>query len=126
MLFDTAFLIHASGQRGRKQQAAAEHFLQSHLDTPLYASRVSWSEFAEGCASPHELHAALHRFAIVEIDETVAWIASRVARELKPAGMHIGDYDVWIAATALAYDLPLVSRNTKHFARITSLQIAAY
>lgn len=35
MLFDSAFLIHASGQRGRKQQAATEAFLRAHLDAPL-------------------------------------------------------------------------------------------
>lgn len=42
MLFDSAFLIHASGQRGRKQ-AAAEVFLRAHLDAPLYASRLRGS-----------------------------------------------------------------------------------
>ena len=126
MLFDSAFLIHASGQRGRKQQAAAENFLRAHLDAPLYTSRVCWAEFAEGCAAPADVRAGLHLFTVVEIDESVAWTASRVARELKPAGAHIGDNDIWIAATALAYGLPLVSRNVRHFARVTNLQVVAY
>jgi predicted nucleic acid-binding protein len=126
MLFDSSFLIHASGQRGRKQQAAAEKFLRANLDKPLYTSRVCWAEFAEGCATPADVHAALHLFTVVEIDENVAWTASRVARELKPAGAHIGDNDIWIAATALAYSLPLVSRNARHFARVTNLQVVTY
>lgn len=126
MLFDSTFLIHASGQRGRKQQAAAENFLRAHFDAPLYTSRVCWAEFAEGCAAPAEVQAALHLFAVVEIDEGVAWVASRVARELKAAGAHIGDNDIWIAATALTHGLPLVSRNTRHFARVTNLQVVAY
>ena len=91
MLFDSAFLIHASGQRGRKQQAAARDFLRAHLDAPLYTSRVCWAEFAEGCIAPADVQESLHLFTVVEIDESVAWTASRVARELKPAGVHIGD-----------------------------------
>jgi predicted nucleic acid-binding protein len=126
MLFDSAFLIHASGQRGRKQQVAAENFLRAHLDAPLYTSRVCWAEFAEGCAGPADVEAGLHLFTVVEIDESIAWTASRVARELKTAGRHIGDNDIWIAATALAHGLPLVSRNARHFARVTNLQVVTY
>ena len=126
MLFDSAFLIHASGQRGMKQQAAAENFLRQHLDAPLYTSRVCWAEFAEGCVAPGDVQAGLHLFTVIEIDENIAWIASRVARELKPAGAHIGDNDIWIAATALAHDLPLVSRNLRHFARVNNLQVVLY
>jgi len=126
MLFDSGFLIHACGQRGRKQQAAAENFLRAHLDAPLYTSRICWAEFAEGCGAPADVQAGLHLFTVVEIDENVAWNASRIARELKPAGIHIGDNDIWIAATALAYGLPLVSRNVRHFARVGNLQVVTY
>ena len=72
------------------------------------------------------MRAGLHLFTVVEIDESVAWTASRVARELKRAGAHIGDNDIWIAATALAYGLPLVSRNLRHFGRVTNLQVVTY
>jgi predicted nucleic acid-binding protein len=126
MLFDSTFLIHASGQRGRKQQAAAEEFLRAHLDAPLYTSRVCWAEFAEGCGAPADVHAALHLFAVVEIDENVAWFASRLARELKAAGASIGDNDIWIASTALAHGLPLVSRNLRHFSRVSNLEVLTY
>jgi predicted nucleic acid-binding protein len=126
MLLDSSFLIHASGQRGRKQQVAAQVFLRAHLDAPLYTSRVCWAEFAEGCAAAADVHAALHLFTVVEIDENVAWTASRVARDLKPAGAHIGDNDIWIAATALTYGLPLVSRNARRFSRVPNLQILTY
>ena len=71
------------------------------------------------------MQAGLDLFTVVEIDERVAWTASRVARALKPAGAHIGDNDVWIAATALAYGLPLVSRNVRHFARVANRQVVA-
>ena len=126
MLFDSEFLIAAAGQRGAPRRARAEAFLRAHLDAPLYTSRVCWAEFAEGCGSPAEANQGTARFTIIGLSETVAWEASRLARLLKTAGRHIGDNDVWIAATALAYGLPLVSRNTRHFARVPGLTLAEY
>ncbi len=126
MLFDTEFLLRYAGQRGRAQKIATEKFEARHLDAPLYTSRICWAEFAEGCVHEREVHAALARFTLIEINEAVAWEASRLARLLKTAGRHIGDNDVWIAATALAYDLPLVSRNTRHFSRVPGLTLAEY
>lgn len=126
MLFDSSFLIHASGQRGAKEKAIAERFLQANLDAPLYTSRICWAEFAEGCATPLDVETALRRFAVIEIDERVAWAASRIARELKRHGSHIGDNDVWIAGTSLAFGLPLVSRNVRHFGQVAGLQVIPY
>jgi hypothetical protein len=90
MLFDSPFLIHASGQRGRKFRSAAERFLQAHLDAPLYTPRVCWAEFAEGCAAPGEAAAGLHLFTVIEIDEVIAWSASRVSRFRRGQGHLLG------------------------------------
>jgi hypothetical protein len=82
MLFDSAFLIHLSGQRGSRDKAAAERFLATHPDASLYTSRICWAEFAERCNTPREVEAALHLFAVIELDERVAWSASRIGRDL--------------------------------------------
>lgn len=126
MLFDTEFLIRYAGQRGRAQKIATEKFEARHLDAPLYTSRICWAEFAEGCIQEREVHTALARFTLIEIDEAVAWQASRISRLLIRTGLHIGDNDVWIAATALAYGLPLVSRNARHFSQVPGLTLAEY
>jgi predicted nucleic acid-binding protein len=126
MLFDTTFLIHLAGQRGRISSERAEVFLRAHLDAPLYTSRICWSEFAEGCDSVAEVRSALGRFTIVEINELVAWEASRISRGLERAGLPIGDNDIWVAASALAYHLPMVSCNSRHFARVPGLQVHSY
>ena len=126
MLFDTTFLIHLVGQRGRSSGERAEVFLKTHLDAPLYTSRVCWSEFAEGCGSLAEVRSTLERFTIVEINELVAWEASRISRGLARAGLPIGDNDIWVAASAVAYRLPLVSRNGRHFTRVPGLEVHSY
>lgn len=126
MLFDTEFLIRYAGQRGRAQRIATEKFEARHLDAPLYTSRVCWAEFAGGCIQESEVHGALARFAIIEIDAGIAWQAPRISRLLSHSGRNIGDNDIWIAATALAHGLPLVSRNVRHFSRVPGLNLAAY
>jgi predicted nucleic acid-binding protein len=68
----------------------------------------------------------LDLFTVIEIDENIAWTASRIARELRTGGQHIGDNDIWIAATALAFSLPLVSRNARHFGRVSGLRVFIY
>lgn len=126
MLYDSTFLIHLSGQRGRKQQEAARAFLRARPDSPVYTSRVAWAEFAEGCDTAEEVEHHMELFTVIEISEHVAWTASRLSRDLDRRGLPIGDNDVWIAATALAYRLPLVSRNASHFDRVPGLDIEVY
>ena len=37
-----------------------------------------------------------------------------------------GPHDLWIAATALQHDIPLVTRNTAQFARIGGIRLESY
>jgi predicted nucleic acid-binding protein len=83
-------------------------------------------EFAAGREHRDEVDRDLGRFAVLEVDESVAWQASRLARTLGPAGLHIGDNGLWIAATALNFGLPVVSNNKKHFGRVPGLDLRSY
>jgi tRNA(fMet)-specific endonuclease VapC len=126
MLFDTEFVIAVSrGEKAASRQRAAA-FLTQHPSPRFYASRVSWSEVAEGCATVEDSERYFNQFTILEVDADVAWVASRIARQLKGTGQHIGDNDVWIAATALVFGLPLVSNNTRHFGRVPGLKLLDY
>lgn len=91
MLFDTEFLIRRAGQRGAREKARTAAFLSAHPASALYTSRVCWSEFAEGCGHRAEADHALASIAILEIDDSIAWQTSRVARSLAGTGLHIGD-----------------------------------
>ncbi len=126
MLFDTEFVISLSRGAQSVSRQRADAFLAQQQPPRLYASRISWAEVAEGCATASENEHFFTRFAIVEVDARVAWIASRIARLVKRTGQHIGDNDVWIAATALVFGLPLVSNNTRHFGRVPGLKLLAY
>ena len=126
MLFDTEFVISLGRRPGGAQRTRAESFLQTHKPKGLYVSCVTTCEVATGCETRAEVNALLVRFTPIEIGDELAWYASRVARALKGQGLHIGDNDVWIAATAIAYQFPLVTNNLRHFSRVQGLDLRAY
>jgi len=104
----------------------AAGFLASHPNLPLYTSRVVWGELAEGVTTPSEVDLILQHFTVLEVTRDIAWQAAQAARALKTTGMHVGDNDTWIAGTALAYQLPLVTANTRHFLRVGGLTVVGY
>lgn len=87
---------------------------------------MSWAEVAEGFETLVDHEQVVGRFTLLEVDAEIAWVASRIARQLKGAGQHVGDNDIWIAATAVAFGLPLVSNNARHFGRVPGLKLLAY
>ncbi|TDE12778.1 hypothetical protein E0F88_20745 [Dyadobacter psychrotolerans] len=50
-------------------------------------------------------------------------VAVEINNRLKRDRRQIGIADLFIAATAIAHDLPIATLNTKHFNRIGELQI---
>jgi predicted nucleic acid-binding protein len=115
--------------RWQPEFAPAERFTgisARHTSEAFYVSRITWAEFAEGAATIDDTREALTGFACLEISEDTAWIASRIARQLKHAGLHIGDNDVWQAAIAMEHQLPLVTGNLQHFTRVTGLRVVTH
>ena len=59
-------------------------------------------------------------------DAEVAWRFGQTFRYLRDNGRLIGSNDMWIAATALAHGLPVVTRNVAHFRRVPDLEVLSY
>lgn len=128
MLLDTTFLIDLHRETARRSPGPAFAFLESHPNEALSIAIVTWGEVAEGFADAdaERCRELLKPYPIVSIDESVAWRYSRISRALREAGTPIGDNDLWIAATALAGNSPLVTRDAAHFARIPGLRLLVY
>jgi predicted nucleic acid-binding protein len=60
---------------------------------------------------------------VLSPDETVAHRWAEIRAGLRSRGQLLPDNDLWIAATALARGLTLVSRNVRHFQRIEGLKL---
>jgi tRNA(fMet)-specific endonuclease VapC len=59
----------------------------------------------------------------IPITEPVARVHADVWADLSERGEAIGAHDLWIAATALAHELGVATRNTAHFDRVPGLRV---
>lgn len=60
---------------------------------------------------------------IFPLTESIVELAVLIYKDLKKRNMLIEAFDILIAATTLANDLPLATLNRKHFERIGSLKL---
>lgn len=100
-----------------------------HLDGYLHAISFqtlselwAWAEFAGwGPVKRARLTAVLARMAVYHSDPVMCdrWVEVRVARRAQPIAVD----DAWIAATALAYNLELVTHNPADFHSIPGLAV---
>lgn len=68
-------------------------------------------------------HALVSAVPVLSLDRESASRAASVRQELERSGLPIGMADSLIAGIALANDLPLLTRNRRHFERIEGLTL---
>jgi tRNA(fMet)-specific endonuclease VapC len=124
-LVDTDWVVHYLN--GRPDIVARLDVLKHQ---GLGLSTVALGELYEGVYYSRDpvgdergLHAFLQGVTLVSLDEETAKIFGRQRGKLRADGLMIGDSDIWIAATALQYDLTLLTNNRRHFERIDGLRI---
>jgi tRNA(fMet)-specific endonuclease VapC len=61
----------------------------------------------------------------IPITEDVARVHAEIWTQLVEQGQAIGSHDLWIAATAFANDLVVVTRNARDFESVPGLGVAA-
>lgn len=81
------------------------------LFAPQYAKRLG------------NLDVLLSGHTVIGFDAGAAEIAARLYASLHSSGALIEDADLLIAATAMHHGATLVTRNTKHFERISGLRL---
>lgn len=62
---------------------------------------------------------------ILPVDREVARIHARIGATLQTQGVVVGAHDLLIGCTALAHDIPIVTRDLRSFPRIPGLVIKA-
>jgi predicted nucleic acid-binding protein len=117
VIYDSTFLI---ALERKKTRAAAVDFLARHLDEPARIPVIVLGEIAVGYRSLEELRHNLDpAYSVEPLTEEIAWLASRVQEALAREGQLIGENDTWIAAFALYFHEPLISRDTD-YARVVA------
>jgi len=65
------------------------------------------------------------KIGIISFDSSAALIASSIYRNLKTKNQLIEFRDIFIAATAIAHDIPVLTLNMNHFERVEHLKLLA-
>ena len=127
LILETTFLIDLERERLRGAGPALR-FLEEHKNSQLYITHTVCGEFAAGLSMSIRARweAFVRPFRVLPWTEEVDWHYGTVFRHLQINGQLIGSNDLWIAATALAHDVPLVTANTAHFRRVPGLRFLGY
>ena len=128
LILETTFLIDLEREHNRGAPARAVAFLEAHGDASLYLPFVVPGELAAGIsmARRDRWEAFVAPFYLLPHTPDVSWEFGRTYRHLRGSGQLIGTNDLWIAATALAYEMPVVTDNVEHFRRVPHLQVESY
>jgi tRNA(fMet)-specific endonuclease VapC len=128
LVVETTFLVDLEREHTRGKAGGAIEFLETHPDVRLYVPFVVAGELASGKSMRErsKWEAFLGPFFVLPSTPEVCWRYGRAYRHLRDNGSLIGSNDLWIAATALANDMPLVTRNVADFRRVPSLEVLKY
>lgn len=113
----------------RKPPEVLQRFRQLQPGS-VFISSVTTSELYYGAQKSQRVQANLEAlnnfllpFRIVDYDESASFLYGELRADLEKRGQSIGPLDMMIAAHALSLDIPLVTNNTKEFARVQGLKL---
>lgn len=128
LIIESTFLIDLERAHKRGVPGGAVAFLEQNQDARLYLPFIVAGEIASGISMRDRARweAFLAPFYVLPSTPEVSWQFGRAFRHLRDNGNLIGANDLWIAATGLAYEMPVVTRNVEHFRRVPGLEVESY
>jgi predicted nucleic acid-binding protein len=128
LILDSSYLIDLEREIEQHSPGPAHRFLEKNEEMRFFTTFTVSGELAAG-SGPGERtswEALLAPFEVLVWTPEVSWHYAQAYRYLKEVGLLIGSNDLWIAATALAYQVPLVTRDRRHFARVPGLAVHSH
>lgn len=128
LILETTFLIDLEREARRRRQTAAHDVLAQHAADRLYITPTIAGELAAGAslAERGRWETYVAPFHVLALNRDVCWEYGNAFRYLQANGLLIGSNDLWIAAAAIAYGMPVVTRNAKEYARVPRLEVIGY
>jgi len=128
IVLETTFLVDLDRERSQEREDRCRRLLREHKDHRLFITDTIAGELASGLtlSGRETWESFIAPFRILAHIPDINWKYGVLFRHLSENGLMIGANDLWIAATCLAYDIPVVTRNTAHFKRIPELRVIGY
>lgn len=128
LILETTFLIDLERELRGGEARQALSLLDRQRDASLFITFTVAGELAAGASMSDR--SAWERFiagfVVLPASRDVCWHYGRLYRHLQRIGLPIGANDLWIASTAVAHSMPVVTRNEEHFRRIPDLDVVSY
>ncbi len=122
MVVDTTIFIEFLRATDRSKTTLAS--LSS--DAVLFVSAVTVFELFSGAsdeAKYADVHKLLNEVLVLPVNAEVGEKSGEIFRQLRSSGQMIEATDILIAATALIYDIPVLTLNKRHFERVQGLAL---
>lgn len=128
LILETTFLIDLDRELARGEVGPAQELLARVENSRLFLTFTVAGELAAGpqMQDRKRWEEFIAPFHSLPCTADVCWEYGRAYRYFCDNGLLIGANDLWIAATAVAYRIPLVTRNVKHFRRVPGLDLFDY
>jgi predicted nucleic acid-binding protein len=114
-----------------KGHPAVKESLRRHLNDPLMISVITCMELYYGAYKSPNIAGNLAKIQTIEgtlevipLGPESAQIFGMLKAQMEKKGTRLDDFDLAIAASALAHNLILVTNNISHFKRVTGLKLA--
>jgi len=128
LILDTNVIIAAEREARRGVGGSVDQFLTRRAGETFFITFTIAGELACGqSATPRRDWERLYRpYPVLPWTLEVSWHYGELYRALAAQGKLIGTNDLWIAATALANDLGIVTNNREEFSRVPGLAVVSY
>jgi len=122
MVADTGIFI--EHLRAKDKLSTTLYKISENID--VYISAVTLYELYMGATTKDkekDVRNITENFTVLPFTDTVAQKAAELYHKLRLSNQMIEFRDIFIAATCIVHELPIVTLNKKHFKRIDGLKI---
>ena len=105
-------------------------FVKGHTDLPeeqVFITEITLYEFIRGTQDIRKAKKLLEEgFSVIFHDNSIIQKAAEIWVEMRRRGKIIDDRDILIGAASAAKNLPLLTRNKKHYERLAEFGVVFY
>ena len=125
MIFDTNILIRLEREIRRGEDGLVSRLVAQLPEGRMCITPTIAGEFATGISMSRRpaWESFCAAYELLPITADTAWQYGEIYRHLAAEGQLIGTNDLWIAATALSHEVPVLTGNEGEFRRVPNLTV---